>query len=76
MTDDSLKGFWLCCLLLGAIFTVIVTIMSEPARGETAQPQVKSIEIVLKRDRRRSPKFLKVKQRKEQGNAATEKPND
>lgn len=74
MIDDGTMRLYLAWMVGAAIITgAILWLDPRPARSETAQPAIQSITIELKRDRRRFPKFMKFKQRKESGHAWTSK---
>lgn len=66
--DRSLARYW-CACVFGAAFVTAAIVSMKLARSEVL-PGVKSITIELKRERRRFPKFMKFKQRKENGRAS------
>lgn len=70
MIDDSTFRLYIAWLIGAAIITgAILWLEPKKARAEQALPAIQAITIELKRDRRRFPKFMKLKKPKEQGNA-------
>lgn len=72
MNDNSLAIYWIACVAAGALMTFALFVMKPPKARAQTQPAIHSITIELKRDRRRFPKFMKLKQPRENGNAAAQ----